>query len=825
MAESWVKVKHPSGDLVEVKYADLNKALSEGFTLEAEEDRRSRVLQEEYGGTGSQIAAGALGAARGLSFGLSDFAAKEYGLDIPSQALKEANPMASAAGEVAGVAGGLLVPGSALGRVGKAVTAPVRGLAGAGTKIAGAAERAVLGSGGGLAKRALAKGAGLAAGGAMEGAAYGVGQAISEDALGNTDLTAESLLASAGLGAVVGAGAGALLGGAGTLVGAGASKLAQKAGDVIRKTDIPDALAKTADDQVLYTAFGQQKRAFDVVERKHKDVAAKYLREEIGIGKKVFSTKEAAKKIAEKRATLGDHLSETVMYLDDATEDALHRRLSAKTVADRLDEAASRYTGNEVDRGRVLRDWAKKARGMSDDVIATDIDRGISSEFDDVLSFADARKQRAAIQDMVNYNVEAKGVRKAHEEAARIWNDAIDDAATPVLDDIMKTLPEDSALKGALGEGYKGLRRKFALVSDLDAFANNRVTGNKALRFFSMSDHQMGQIGAITGSLEGGLGQATLTGLGLAAANKTYRKFGSAVAAEGLDRLSRLKMLQKTTKAVADSVDRSLDKVAGRAKGGVRRTAARATSEAVGIERTRVQKSAAPASVILMKHGLGDDKKKPKTKAEAVRKWSRELSSMMAEPMKFADRVSTSTAGAFDAAPRTATHVAATATKVVQHLHKHVPKAPQRLGELQPHIEDWAPSDQEVSKFSNRLRVAMQPMAALEDLAEGTLTPEGAETFRELYPQLFQMSRERLVAKLSDIQERLAYSDRINLSILFQIPVDPSMSPDYIRRSQQAYAQKPAKGQGGGGMRLTGLDNLNLSEDMQTATQKVEMNG
>src|SRR5207248_1999381 len=101
--------------------------------------------------------------------------------------LSERNKGASAAGELAGIA---LLPNPA-GALGEGV------------------EGAALGEG--TAAKSLArKFASSALSGGVEGSLYGVGNVISESALGDTDLNGEKLAAGAGLGALLGGGAGVL---------------------------------------------------------------------------------------------------------------------------------------------------------------------------------------------------------------------------------------------------------------------------------------------------------------------------------------------------------------------------------------------------------------------------------------------------------------------------------------------------------------------------------------------------------------------------------------------------------------------------------------
>jgi len=169
----------------------------------------------------SPVLAGLAGAARGLTFGLSDVAGRAVGLDDELAKLKEYNPKSSIGGEITGaiapvVAATILSAGTATPAALAGQSAAQGALRAAPSVLAATAgEAAAAKLGGGL----LAK----AAGTAVEGALYGTGTGISKAALDQRqDIDAadvgETLAAEIGLGA--------LTGGAFSLAGSAVSKTA-----------------------------------------------------------------------------------------------------------------------------------------------------------------------------------------------------------------------------------------------------------------------------------------------------------------------------------------------------------------------------------------------------------------------------------------------------------------------------------------------------------------------------------------------------------------------------------------------------------------------
>lgn len=226
------------GEVREFTPADAIQMADEGWQLETAQARQERETVEEYGATlGQEVLAGVAGAARGLTFGLSDQILVKSGA-VEAETLagyKAANPGASIGGEILGVAGGMWAPGA----IGGILGAPVRGVAKLGTRAEAAVGRLVapLARGGALG-RTTAAGVRLGVGSAVEGALYGGGHFISEEALGNIDATAENLLGHVGMGAAIGGAFGAGLGsgfqGVKEIVGGGVRLTKKTADSMVR---------------------------------------------------------------------------------------------------------------------------------------------------------------------------------------------------------------------------------------------------------------------------------------------------------------------------------------------------------------------------------------------------------------------------------------------------------------------------------------------------------------------------------------------------------------------------------------------------------------
>lgn len=757
----------PDGKSWTMPAASAPEAFRKGYTYASQESVAEAEGERKYGALGAKLLAAGSGALRGVTFGLSDRALRNMGVQAQTlRDLQEGSPWTSGVSEaVGGVATAVLSGGASA----------VGGAAAKATGLAGAK---------GLLSRAGARAIEIGAAGAAEGALVGAGKAVTEDALGRADLTAESLIANAGLGAVIGASGGALLGGGSTLLGAGAKRAAGYASEKLGGGSVAEWLEDFAGERVLKATLGQQKRAFTQLEDKGlTDKAKKYLLEDLGLGKESLreaagnTTEVIAEKLAERAQTLQSDLAATVQMLDDVTEGRPLQRVSPRVVARRI----KKEVAEPLKRIAADRDTYK---AVLDEVEA------INAIGTGGISFGEARAQRAALQNKVNYDARQglTAAATARRKAAQIWNDVIDEHAEPLLKEL-----DPAAVKT-----YRDAREEFALVQRLTDYAESRAQGDAANRVLSPSDYGIGGVGGLmTGE--------PVTGAASAVAHKAIRERGAAVAANLAFKASRLQALQKAAKAVETKIDAAISGFLAPAMGTVTRLAPPASVRVLMSTSFVPQKAAA---------------KGPPDRNDAAKRRAREIAELVQDPARAADRIAVALAGVDEAAPGVSGHTALTATKALQYLHTRAPKNRQSTNTLQPLLDDWRPSDQEASRFGRYVRAAMDPLSVLEDLKSGTLTPEAAETLRELYPQIHRMTLEKLTARLTEMKKKLPYEDRINLSLLLGAPVDDSMRPEAIARSQALWAKAPSEG-GGQPQQTTGT--LGLADNMRSATQRLEV--
>lgn len=353
----------PSGEIVEVSPEEASSALAQGYApaspKQVEEFGKARAFHEKYGGAGGTALAGLAGAARGLTFGLSDVALTKSGAVEPAtlEGLKEEHPIAEAVGQGLGIAlpilatAGAAAPAAGVkGALQTAASLTGPGLAmRAGQAATRAAQQALTGGvptslASHIAARAIATGAGSA----VEGAFYGAGQDVSEAALGDRNITVQSLLAHAGPMAVLGGGLGSIIGAA--------------------EVAVPAALKGAADS--LSSAVAKAKEAYPGFQERFTGIPADQVRE--GMAKYAAAFKDPREVVRLER-NLGGALEDVANHVEKAQKKmyGLGRPIETETLLAGLDPAvlAEKAAVTRERVAGVLAEATKAARADDDLVL------------------------------------------------------------------------------------------------------------------------------------------------------------------------------------------------------------------------------------------------------------------------------------------------------------------------------------------------------------------------------------------------------------------------------------------------------------------------
>lgn len=151
---------------------------------------------------------------------------------------------------------------------------------------------------------------------------------------------------------------------------------------------------------------------------------------------------------------------------------------------------------------------------------------------------------------------------------------------------------------------------------------------------------------------------------------------------------------------------------------------------------------------------------------EARREVGRRLAPVAAVSPKLADRVETSVA------------------RKSAFLAKKLPRRPDIYGPGDP----WEPGETDMRSWARLAWAAEHPDDVEFRLAGGSITPEDAEAFREVYPERYRELAMQIAQRLPELRAKLPYKRRLALSIFTDQAVDPSLDPRILSVLQGNFA-------------------------------------
>lgn len=122
--------------------------------------------------------------------------------------------------------------------------------------------------------------------------------------------------------------------------------------------------------------------------------------------------------------------------------------------------------------------------------------------------------------------------------------------------------------------------------------------------------------------------------------------------------------------------------------------------------------------------------------------------------------------------------------KAGQFLYAKMPKQEQGLS-LTPQAHTWEPDPGEVIEFQRYVNAVTNPASVLENVASGTVTPQEVEVLQQLYPSTFDKLKQDIVQHAATLRQTLPYERRVMLSTILGVPVDNTLTNDFVTYMQQ----------------------------------------
>lgn len=215
---------------------------------------------------------------------------------------------------------------------------------------------------------------------------------------------------------------------------------------------------------------------------------------------------------------------------------------------------------------------------------------------------------------------------------------------------------------------------------------------------------------------------------------------------------------------------------------------------------------------ILSRYKFGESKSKDPAVAriEELEKW-REKAAELEE------RVGLATAEITAAHPQLGAKVQTALHNKFQYLLGQLPER-YRLDRLTLAKALREPTKYEMAKFARIVRAVEDPLTLLDDLERGDVAPEAVEAVKATAPAVFSRIQEELMVAVASLPEDqgLPYQTRLQLSVLFDAPIDSTQAPGFTMAMEEMFAsQAQAQPQPRGSLGVPS------TEDEMTAAQRL----
>jgi hypothetical protein len=128
-----------------------------------------------------------------------------------------------------------------------------------------------------------------------------------------------------------------------------------------------------------------------------------------------------------------------------------------------------------------------------------------------------------------------------------------------------------------------------------------------------------------------------------------------------------------------------------------------------------------------------------------------------------------------------------------QYLHSQIPKDP-LAGHQLSGKSPWRPSDQQQATFLRKLEAVNNPVAVIESIPSGTVTPDQIDAIRTVHPEIYAELQKTMMNAIMEAGDKMPYERRLLIGNLLQIPADYALNPKFIAQMQQPFAREDQGG-------------------------------
>jgi hypothetical protein len=208
--------------------------------------------------------------------------------------------------------------------------------------------------------------------------------------------------------------------------------------------------------------------------------------------------------------------------------------------------------------------------------------------------------------------------------------------------------------------------------------------------------------------------------------------------------------------------------------------------------------------------------------SDQYKKRYQEIANLVEDPEALVNRVSQSTKNVGGIDPKLQDSVVKKTIQAAQFLYSKAPKPPMMLP--LDSQKKWRPTDSDIAKWNRYARAVQNPTGIIRDMSAGTLTAEGVEAVKSVYPEIYQKISQTALSMAAGKEDKISYRDKLMLSLLLGQPLTRSLNPQSIQMLQSGPSEVQNEGapQGGAGKPSSNRKpSFDASTRSMTGTQKL----
>lgn len=164
------------------------------------------------------------------------------------------------------------------------------------------------------------------------------------------------------------------------------------------------------------------------------------------------------------------------------------------------------------------------------------------------------------------------------------------------------------------------------------------------------------------------------------------------------------------------------------------------------------------------------------TRVEAFNQLSKKLAALSSQDAVFEELAKTVSAVNEGGTPSLATRTMEKMSAGIAYLKEEIPKDPNPEKLFVKKGQEWEPSEYDLRGFEQKLLTISDPLIVFDALEADVLTVDHVSALKAVYPKLYEHLTSKIIESLSQSDTELEYADKVSLSLILGIPLDPSMT-------------------------------------------------